>query len=120
MSDKECIINEKQCACKDCEDTDCRKNKCGICFDNDEYLNECMYFRRKVELNNTIDVLTYVREFCQKRYDLCKRILNRTLDKKDIERVAPIAVESAQSEQMRVIEMINKLIEEVQNAEDKG
>lgn len=118
MSDKECIINEKQCACKDCEDIDCRKNKCGICFDNDEYLNECMYFRGKVDLNNTLDVLTFVREYCQKRYDLCKRILNR----KDIilGPVAPIIVESAQSEQMRVIEMIDKLIEKVQNAEDIG
>ena len=120
MSDKECIINEKECVCKGCQDTDCHKNKCGICFDNDEYLNECMYFRRKVDLNNTIDVLTYVREFCQKRYDLCKRILNRTLNKKDIERVAPIVVESAQSEQMRVIEMIDKLIKEVQDGKNKG
>ena len=62
------------CQCLTCKDSICRKNNCDVCFDMDELVIKCPFYRQtELDTSNVMTVLKYLRNRFAFHLDICEK-----------------------------------------------
>ena len=62
------------CQCLTCKDYICRKNNCDVCFDVDELVIKCPFYRQtELDISNVMTVLKYLRTKFTFHLNICEK-----------------------------------------------
>ena len=62
------------CQCLTCKDYICRKNNCDVCFDTDELVIKCPFYRQtELDISNVTTVLKYLRNRFAFHLNICEK-----------------------------------------------